>query len=163
MPAERQNVVLVYPVSRDGQRVLMQFHKDPQDPSYNRYNGLSAYPAWHESVAEAAERAMRGAGILQAGLAFRGCVHWSRYDPMDWPLFGHHFRASLPEDAAVIMENDEVRRRWIHREELLSRQVPCWPGDMDILPLVLDDDPRPFHGIMIYDQGVPRQWRFQRC
>ena len=81
---------------------------------------------------------------------------------MDWPLFGHHFLARLPENAGIIMESEEVRRRWIHRDELFSQQVPCWPGDMDILPLVLDQDPRPFHGIMIYDQGVPKQWRFRR-
>lgn len=163
MPADRQNVVLVYPLSLDRQRVLMQFHKDPEDPSYNRYNGICAWPKRYESILEAAQRALRTAGITEAKLTFRGNVHWSRFDPDDWPLFGHHFVAQLPETAAIVMEDDNVRRQWIDLDELFSQQVPCWPGDLDILPLVLDDNPMPIHGLMVYDNGIPKEWRFQRA
>lgn len=162
MPADRQNVVLVYPVSVDRKCILMEFHKDPEDPSYNRYNGITAWPRRHESVAEAAHRALRTAGILGAQLQFRGNVHWSRFDPNDWPLFGFHFLAHLPEDVGIVMEDERVRRRWIEVDELLSEQVPCWPGDLHILPLMLDDNPKPFHGLMVYDNGIPQDWRFER-
>lgn len=162
MPAERQNVVLVYPASRVRDRVLMQFHKNPMDPSYNRYNGISEFPRKHESLAEAARRALRKAGILEADLTFRGTVHWSRFDPNDWPLFGHLFLADIPESSAIVLEDEDVRRRWLQVDEILGEQVPCWPGDLAILPLVLDNNPRPFQGIMIYDQGLPREWRYDR-
>ena len=29
--------------------------------------------------------------------------------------------------------------------------LPLWEGDRHFLPLVFDDDPRPFHGHMVYD------------
>ena len=163
MPADRQNVVLVYPVSVDRKQILMQFHKDPEDPSYNRYNGISAWPRQYESLAEAGHRALRSAGVAGAQLNFRGSVHWSRFAHNDWPLFGYHFLARLPQDVGIVMEDDQVRRRWINVEDLFSEQVPCWPGDMYILPLVLDDQPKPFHGLMIYDNGVPKEWRHERA
>lgn len=163
MPADRQNVVLVYPTSADRKRILMQFHKDPEDPSYNRYNGISAWPRQRESLAEAAHRALRTAGLSGARLEFRGSVHWSRFDTNDWPLFGYHFLAHLPDGAGVVMEDDQVRRRWIEVRDLLSEQVPCWPGDLHILPLILDDNPLPLHGLMVYDKGVPADWRYERA
>ena len=163
MSAERQNVVLVYPVSDDGKRVLMQFHKNPLDPSYNRYNGLSAFPKPMEHLMETAGRALRGAGISNANLRFRGDVHWSRFDPSDWPLFGHHFLARVPSNPSLILEDEDVRRKWVDLDDLLAMQLPCWPGDAHIFPLLFDEDPRPFHGLMVYDQGVPQTWRVDRA
>lgn len=163
MSAERQNVVLVYPISLDGKRVLMQFHKNAEDPSYNRYNGISAQPDRNESLVEAAQRALRKAGIQEAELEFRGGVHWSRFDAHDYPLFGHHFLAHVTEDTAVVLEDDHVRRRWIAPEELMSGSLPCWPGDSHIFPLLFDSNPIPFHGLMIYDQGLPQEWRYARA
>lgn len=162
MPADRQHVALVYPLSTDKQWTLMQFHKAVSDPSYGRYNGLSAYPSAEESLAEAARRALRVAGIQEATLTLRGVVHWSRFDPHDWPLVGHFFLASPAEDAVLIQEDSHFRRQWMDVESLLSGQVPCWPGDAHIFPLLFDENPRPFHGLMVYDQGIPKSWRFER-
>lgn len=162
MSAERQNVVLVYPVSSDRGRILMQFSKDPEDPSYNRFNGLSAWPRQREGLSEAAHRALRSAGIDGAILQFRGTIHWSRFDPDDWPLFGHLFLAHIPKGAGIVMEGEMTRREWIKVSDLFSEQAPCWPGDLNTLPLVLDEDPRPIHGLMMYDNGVPVEWRFER-
>lgn len=163
MPADRQNVVIVYPLSHDGKRVLMQFHKSPQDPSYNRYNGLSIYPGPFESVAEAARRALKAAGLPVGRLQFRGGVHWSRFDPNDWPLFGHHFLAHMPDEVPFVVENDQVRRQWVEMDTLLDRQLPIWPGDAYILPLVFDSNPSPFHGLMVYEEGLPQEWRVERA
>lgn len=163
MPADRQNVVIVYPLSEDRQRVLMQFHKNPQDPSYNRFNGLSIYPGPFESLLEAAQRVLRTAGITQARLQYRGGVHWSRFDPNDWPLFGHHFLAHVSDDTPFLVEDEQVRRQWVECHALLDRQVPIWPGDAHILPLVFEDNPIPFHGLMVYEEGLPQEWRVDRA
>ncbi len=163
MPAERQNVVIVYPVSKDRQRVLLQFHKNPEDPSYNLFNGLSIYPGPFENITEAARRALRMAGISQSALEFRGGVQWSRFDPNDWPLFGYHFLALLPDDTSYVLETSEVRRQWFDLNTVLEREIPLWPGDAYIFPLVFDNNPVPFHGLMVYDQGLPQEWRAERA
>ena len=163
MPADRQNVVIVYPLSEDRKRVLMQFHKSPHDPSYNRYNGLSIYPGPYENIAEAARRALKTAGLLAGRLELRGGVHWSRFDPNDWPLFGHHFLAHTPDDTPFLVEDDHVRRQWVELEALMDRQLPIWPGDTHIFPLLFDQNPLPFHGLMVYHEGLPQEWRVERA
>lgn len=162
MPADRQQVALVYPVSPDDDRVLMQFHKDSSDPSYGRYNGLSAYPTPMESMADAARRALRISGIEHAKLIHRGVIHWSRFESNDWPLYGHLFLAHPLPSSVVIQEDQLYRRQWMDKEALLADQVPCWPGDAHIFPLLFDNDPRPFHGLMVYSNGLPQEWRFER-
>ena len=37
-----------------------------------------------------------------------------------------------------------------------------WEGDRHFLPLVFDDDPRAFHGVMPYKDGRPTGWRYSR-
>ena len=37
-----------------------------------------------------------------------------------------------------------------------------WEGDRHFLPLVLDNDPRTFHGVMPYSNGRPTGWTFER-
>ena len=40
--------------------------------------------------------------------------------------------------------------------------LPMWAGDRHLLPLVFDDDPRPFHGVMPYVDGRPASWTYHR-
>ena len=162
MSTTRQHVALVYPVSPDGQSVLMQFHKDSEDPSFGRYNGLTAYLSPEESIAETARRALRIAGIQDATLVRRGVVHWSRYNGYDWPLVGHFFLAHPADEPVIIQETPEVRRQWVELDRLLAAEVPCWPGDAHIFPLLFDGDARPFDGLMVYHQGLPSAWRSER-
>ncbi len=37
-----------------------------------------------------------------------------------------------------------------------------WEGDRFFLPLVFDDDPRIFHGLMPYENGRPLSWHYER-
>jgi 8-oxo-dGTP diphosphatase len=43
-----------------------------------------------------------------------------------------------------------------------AAQLPMWEGDRFFLPLVFDDDPRTFHGVMPYKNGQPESWSFER-
>jgi len=37
-----------------------------------------------------------------------------------------------------------------------------WPGDRFFLPMVFDQDPKAFHGVMPYCHGQPTGWDFSR-
>jgi 8-oxo-dGTP diphosphatase len=60
--------------------------------------------------------------------------------------------------------NDEGPLAWVPRSQVLDpAALPMWEGDRFFLPLVFDDDPRAFHGVMPYAQGRPTGWRYERC
>jgi len=40
--------------------------------------------------------------------------------------------------------------------------LPLWDGDRRFLPLVFDNDPRGFHGVMPYRDGRMVSWSFSR-
>ena len=40
--------------------------------------------------------------------------------------------------------------------------LPLWEGDRHFLPLVFDEDPRPFHGVMPYRDGRMQSWKYSR-
>lgn len=40
--------------------------------------------------------------------------------------------------------------------------LPLWGGDRHFLPLVFDDDPRAFHGVMPYRDGRMLSWTVSR-
>jgi 8-oxo-dGTP diphosphatase len=40
--------------------------------------------------------------------------------------------------------------------------LPLWDGDRHFLPLVFDDDPRGFHGVMPYHEGRMVSWDYSR-
>lgn len=40
--------------------------------------------------------------------------------------------------------------------------LPMWEGDKYFLPLVFDDDPRPFWAVMPWVDGRPVDWRVCR-
>jgi 8-oxo-dGTP diphosphatase len=47
-------------------------------------------------------------------------------------------------------------------DERERADLPMWEGDRFFLPLVFDDDPRPFNGVMPYSNGRPAHWSFER-
>ena len=40
--------------------------------------------------------------------------------------------------------------------------LPLWEGDRHFLPLVFDEDPRAFHGVMPYRDGRMQSWACTR-
>lgn len=45
-------------------------------------------------------------------------------------------------------------------DQVLSLNL--WNGDRHFLPLVFDEDPRPFHGVMPYREGQMVSWTYSR-
>jgi len=60
----------------------------------------------------------------------------------------------------AICANAEGDLEWVARERLMD--LPMWEGDRHFLPLVFDDNPRPFHGVMPYANGRMVSWQYSR-
>ena len=56
--------------------------------------------------------------------------------------------------------NPEGTLEWVPVGRILD--LPLWDGDRHFLPMVFDDDPRPFHGVMPYRDGKMVSWTYSR-
>src|SRR3546814_14947185 len=86
---------------------------------------------------------------------------------LNWPGFGKHGEDWLgfifiidAWHGTPLQGNHEGTLEWVERERLL--ELPMWEGDRHFLPLVFDDDPRTFHGVMPYRAGRTQPWSFPR-
>ena len=162
-PLLMSTVSLGYVLSADRSKVLMLYHNaDPGDSSYGKYNGLTGRLEAFESVAESMRRVVRAeTGVEPGKLRFRGTVHWSGFGRKLDSLLGHVFviEGLLGEPPTY---NPRGQLHWVEVEALHRGELPMWAGDEQLLPLILDQDPRPFHGYMPYDHGVPRSWSYER-
>ena len=156
-------VALSYVLSPYRKSVLMLYHNaKPSDPSYGKYNGLSGPLNGSESVSEAMTRVIREElGCQPIGMRYRGNVHWSRFGREQESVLGHIF---LIEglDGVVPQHTPRGQPNWVAIDHMLDGNLPIWSGDEHFLPLVFDNDPRPFHGFMPYKDGAPRNWVFDR-
>lgn len=156
-------VVLAYVLDRAGNRVLMLHHNnDAGDSSYGKYNGLSGRMMRHESVLDTAHRIIRDETQVEPGpMSWRGMVHWSGFGEHGASLLGCVF---LVDGLRGVPQGTTRRGRlqWVEMDKLMTSQVPMWPGDEEILPLIFDHNPQPFFGYMPYEGGVPKSWSFQR-
>lgn len=152
---------LIYVLSPDRQRVLM-VHRNarPEDQQLGKYNGLGGKLESDEDVAACAARELYEEARLEiVSMRLRGTIRWPGFGRGGEDWFGFvfvvdHFRGTAPE------RNAEGDLAWIALADV--PQLPLWEGDRQFLPLVFDDDPRPFHGVMPYRDGRMLDWRFSR-
>ena len=165
---------LIYPLDRVGGRVLM-IHRNTRsdDDHFGKFNGLGGKLERDEDVMGSACREVHEeSGLTVTGLHLRGTITWSGFGPNqeDWLAFV--FLADA-WDGEPQRETPEGTLEWIPLDRLLSacspdREVraaaglPMWEGDRYFVPLVFDDDPRPFHGTMPYDGDRPLGWTVRR-
>ncbi|HZH42901.1 MAG TPA: 8-oxo-dGTP diphosphatase [Lysobacter sp.] len=152
---------LGYVLSPDAREVLL-IHRNarPGDHHLGKYNGLGGKLEPDEDVAAGMRREiLEEAGIECEEMVLRGTV--------SWPGFGKHgedwlgFVFLITRFRGTPLErNPEGTLEWVPRERLL--ELPMWEGDRHFLPLVFDDDPRPFHGVMPYRDGRMVSWRYSR-
>lgn len=152
---------LGYVLSPDRQHVLL-VHRNarPGDEHLGKYNGLGGKLEADEDIAAGMLRELREeAGIEVLAMSLRGTVSWPGFgkNGEDWLGFVFlvtEFTGTPPE------RNDEGDLAWMPLSRLA--ELPMWEGDRHFLPLVFDDDPRPFHGVMPYAHGRPVRWHFTR-
>jgi 8-oxo-dGTP diphosphatase len=161
MPYTPILATLGYVLSPDGTQVLM-VHRTarPGDQQLGKYNGLGGKLEPHENVMAGMRRELQEeAGIEVTAMRLRGTLSWPGFGTAGEDWFGFIFviDAFVGTPPAA---NAEGTLEWVPRERLPD--LPMWEGDRHFLPLVFDDDPRPFHGVMPYDGGRPVSWTVHR-
>ncbi len=154
---------LGYVLSPDGTEVLL-VHRNarPDDESFGKWNGLGGKVERNEDVATGMRRELaEEANIEVTAMRLRGTVSWPGFgrNGEDWLGFVFvidGFTGSVPSN------NDEGELHWFPLMRLFDGSLDFWEGDKYFLPLLFDDDPRAFYGVMPYEQGKPVSWSFVR-
>jgi 8-oxo-dGTP diphosphatase len=161
MPYTPIVATLGYVMSPDGQRVLM-IHRNARkdDQHLGKYNGLGGKMEPGEDIADCMRREIREeAGIECLEMRLRGTLNWPGFGKNGEDWLGFIFMIDRYEGTPM-ESNPEGALEWVAVGELDT--LPMWEGDRHFLPLVFDDDPRPFHGVMPYRDGRMVSWGFTR-
>ncbi len=161
MPYTPIVATLGYVLSPDGRDVLM-IHRNarPEDQHLGKYNGLGGKIEADEDIVACMRRELREeAGIECDELSLRGTISWPGFGKLgeDWLGFVFLIRrfSGTPHTA-----NPEGSLKWVPVARIL--ELPLWDGDREFLPLVFDNDPRSFHGVMPYRDGKMVSWAYSR-
>jgi 8-oxo-dGTP diphosphatase len=152
---------LGYVLSPDRTKVLL-IHRNarPNDAHLGKYNGLGGKMDPGEDVVSCMRREIREeAGIECTELRLRGTINWPGFGPKGEDWLGFIFLIDRFE-GTPFERNVEGTLSWVPVKDILS--LPLWDGDRHFLPLVFDDDPRAFHGVMPYANGRAVSWSFTR-
>lgn len=152
---------LGYILSPDRQQVLL-VHRNARkgDHHLGKYNGLGGKMLAGEDVWTCMVREIREeADINCLEMQLRGTINWSGFGPNGESWLGFIFLITAFE-GRVKEKNEEGDLSWCLLSEI--GELPMWEGDRFFLPLVFDDDPRPFHGHMPYRDGRPVSWNYCR-
>jgi 8-oxo-dGTP diphosphatase len=152
---------LGYVLSPDRTKVLL-IHRNarPNDAHLGKYNGLGGKMDPGEDVVSCMRREIREeAGLECTELRLRGTVNWPGFGPKGEDWLGFIFLIDRFE-GTPFERNVEGTLSWVPVKDILS--LPLWDGDRHFLPLVFDDDPRAFHGVMPYANGRAVSWSFTR-
>lgn len=152
---------LGYILSPDGRKVLM-VHRIARshDDQLGKYNGLGGKMDRDEDVAACMVREIREeAGVEVTRMELRGTINWTNFGPKGEDWLGFIFRITAFEGTPRA-SSEEGPLTWVDLDRM--EELPMWEGDRHFLPLVFDDDPRPFHGFMPYDKEHPLGWTFSR-
>lgn len=161
MPYTPIVATLGYVLSPDRSRVLL-IHRNarPDDQHLGKYNGLGGKLERDEDVAAGMRREIHEeAGIGCTAMTLRGTLSWPGFGRQGEDWLGFIFLVTAFE-GTPLAANPEGTLEWVDLDRLHT--LPMWEGDRLFLPLVFDDDPRPFHGVMPYRDGRPVSWRFSR-
>jgi 8-oxo-dGTP diphosphatase len=165
---------LAYVLDRTNDEVLL-IRRDarPDDEHFGKMNGLGGKLEAGESVAGNVRRELfEEARIELTSMSLRGTISWPGFGSTgeDWLGFIFLVDGFVGTPPAT---NEEGTLEWVPRTRLLdacsddeavraAADLPMWEGDRWFVPLVFDDDPRAFHGVMPYHQGRPTEWTVER-
>ncbi|MCC7634872.1 NUDIX hydrolase [Stenotrophomonas rhizophila] len=161
MPYTPIVATLGYVLSPDGKQALM-IHRNarPGDHHLGKYNGLGGKVERDEDVAAGMRREIREeAGIECGTMRMRGTISWPGFGKHGEDWFGFVFVIDS-YTGTPLGANPEGTLEWVDVDKLEA--LPLWEGDRQFLPLVFDQDPRPFHGVMPYCDGAMQSWSFTR-
>jgi 8-oxo-dGTP diphosphatase len=161
MPYTPILATLGYVLSPDRQRVLLVHRNARADDAHlGKYNGLGGKLEPGEDVVAGMRREIfEEAAIECTSLSLRGTISWPGFGKGGEDWFGFlflitDFSGTVPE------RNPEGTLEWIELPRI--GELPLWEGDRQFLPLVFDNDPRAFHGVMPYRDGRMQAWSYSR-
>ena len=94
-------------------------------------------------------------GIHCETLQLAGTISWPGFGKNGEDWFGFIFRV-LSWTGTPATSNSDGTLAWVDMDEVMN--LPMWPGDRHFLPLILDLEAPPFHGVMPYEDGQPTRW-----
>lgn len=152
---------LGYILSPDGQETLLVYrNKRQNDQHLGKYNGLGGKMLPQEDIYQCLIREIQEeANILCEEVVLRGTINWTGFGPNGEDWFGFIFRIDKYSGTPNTY-NDEGDLVWVKVQKIMD--LPMWEGDRFFLPLVFDNDPRVFHGVMPYANSKPLDWIFTR-
>ncbi len=163
---------LIYVVDPEAGNVLL-VHRTARahDEQFGKWNGLGGKVQANEDVVTSALRELMEEARIQTDLELRGTVSWPGFGPNGEDWFGFvfvgNYQGPVPEN------NDEGTLHWVPLGKVLDAASPdkdvrdgsgldFYEGDRYFLPLLFDDDPAVFHGVMPYRDGRPVSWSYTR-
>lgn len=151
----------VYVLSPDRTRLLlMHRNKSTDDWHFGKYLGLGGKVEAGEDVVTCAQREVaEESGLTVESMVLRGTVLWPGFAGPDRNVMGFIFRVDA-FSGEPHQGNREGTLEWVPIDRLTT--LPMWESDHEWLPMVLDADPRQFHGVMPYQDGKMVAWSFQR-
>jgi 8-oxo-dGTP diphosphatase len=163
MPYTPILATLGYLISDDGQYVLLiHRNKRDHDAHLGKYNGLGGKLEPGEDIVSGLRREfLEEAGVELESVMLRGTINWQGFGKGGEDWFGFVFTARGYR-GDLLRENLEGSLEWMDISSLLAGDYPLWDGDKHFLPLVFDDDPRAFHGVMPYQDGKMLSWAYSR-
>ncbi len=152
---------LGYILSADQKKVLLVHRtSSQQDGHYGKYNGLGGKMLAHEDILSCMKREIHEeANIEVTGIQFRGTINWTGFGKNGEDWIGFIFLITQFEGIPH-HHSPEGPLGWHPIESIYS--LPMWDGDRLFLPLVFDQDPRPFHAFMPYQEGTVTGWTYNR-
>ena len=154
---------LAYVLSPDASKVLL-VHRNARsdDESFGKWNGLGGKLERDEDVATCIRRELREeASIEVIEMRLRGTVSWPGFGRNGEDWLGFIFVVDA-FSGTVPSANDEGSLVWHPVGRLFDGSLDFWEGDRHFLPLLFDDDPHQFHGVMPYEDGRPTGWSYAR-
>lgn len=161
MPYTPILATLGYVLSPDRSQVLL-VHRNARadDQHLGKYNGLGGKLEADEDVVAGMRREIREeAGIDCDALQLRGTISWPGFGKAGEDWFGFVFLVTRWHGTPHA-DNPEGTLEWVDIDRIA--ELPLWDGDRHFLPLVFDDDPRAFHGVMPYRDGRMVSWTVAR-
>ncbi len=161
MPYQPIIGTLGYVLSPDRQRVLL-VHRNARadDEHLGKYNGLGGKLEADEDVLSGMRREiLEEAQIECTSLQLRGTISWPGFGKNGEDWLGFIFLIDAFEGTPPA-RNEEGPLEWIELDRMMD--LPMWEGDRQFLPLVFDNDPRAFHGVMPYRDGRMVSWSYVR-
>jgi 8-oxo-dGTP diphosphatase len=93
------------------------------------------------------------------GMTLRGTISWPGFGKGGADWFGFIFVIDRWSGAAH-QGNHEGTLEWHAVDRLLD--LPMWESDCLFLPMVFDDEPSIFYGVMPYENGKMLSWSYER-